>query len=164
MSLEDKSGRAINGTGVRWDWDPAGRLTELTNSLGTFTYTYDGASLRLATINFPNGQHSAFAYFPNVKDQLLQQITHFKPDSSQLSRFTYDYNSLHQVTQWTQECAGDQRASVDVRLRCRRSIDQRGRNSRRGDGGVVRLEVRRRRKPHGRSDSWLRSGSPISTR
>jgi RHS repeat-associated protein len=59
--------------------------------------------LRLAAINFPNGQRSTFTYFPNSKDQLLHQITHFKPDSSPLSRFTYDYNSLRQVTEWTQE-------------------------------------------------------------
>lgn len=98
--------RAINGLGIRWNWDPAGRLTQLTNSLGTFTYTHEVASLRLATMNFPNGQSSTFTYFPNAKDQLLQQITHFKPDASVLSRFTADYNPLHQVTEWTQERTG----------------------------------------------------------
>jgi RHS repeat-associated protein len=98
--------RGINGVGSRWSWDPAGRLTQLTNSLGTFGFTYDGASLRLATMNFPNGQHSVFSYFPNQKDQLLQQITHFKPDSTLLSRYTYDYNPLRQVTQSTQELPG----------------------------------------------------------
>jgi len=98
--------RQINGVGSRWNWDPAGRLTQLTNSLGSFGFTYDGASLRLATMNFPNGQHSVFSYFPNQKDQLLQQITHFKPDSTLLSRFSYDYNPLRQVTQHTQELAG----------------------------------------------------------
>ncbi len=104
--LGRESGLAINGMGIHRSWDPAGRLTQLTNSLGAFSFTYDGDSVRLATVNFPNGQHSVFSYFPNVKDQLLQQIAHFKPDSSLLSRFIYDYNSLRQITQWTQERSG----------------------------------------------------------
>jgi YD repeat-containing protein len=63
-------------------------------------------SPRLAAVTFPNGQRSSFSYFPNQKDQLLQQITHLKADSSVLSRFTYDYDAVRQVTHLTQERAG----------------------------------------------------------
>ncbi len=98
--------RSINGIGLRRTWDAAGRLTQLTNFLGAFGFTWDGASSRLAAMTFPNGQHSTFNYFPNLKDRLIQQITHLKPDSSLLSRFTYDYNSARQITDWGQERAG----------------------------------------------------------
>jgi RHS repeat-associated protein len=98
--------RSINGIGVRRTWDAAGRLTQLTNALGTFTYSWEGASFRVSEVNLPNGQRSTFAYFPNVKDQLLQQITHWKPNSTLLSRFAYDYNGVRQITNWVQERSG----------------------------------------------------------
>jgi RHS repeat-associated protein len=104
--LGRESGRSIDGIGIRRDWDAAGRLTQLTNFLGTFGLSWDGASARLAGITFPNGQSSSFSYFPNAKDQLLRQITHLKADSSLLSRFTYDYNIVRQISEWTQEQSG----------------------------------------------------------
>ena len=107
--LGRESARSINSMRVARTWDAKGRLIQMTNSLGTFTYSWDGASTRLSSLQFPNGQHSTFSYFPNLKDQLLQQISHFKPDSSLLSRFTYDYNVLQQVIQATRETAGPAR-------------------------------------------------------
>jgi RHS repeat-associated protein len=104
--LGREAGRALNGVGIRRTWDPAERLIQLTNALGTFSYSWDGPSRRLATVSFPNGQNSSFTYFTNLKDRLLQQITHLKPDASLLSRFTYDYNAAREITQWTQERSG----------------------------------------------------------
>jgi len=101
-SLGRVESRAINGVGIRRSWDALGRMTQLTNVLGLFTYAWEGASFRLSTVNLPNGQQSLFTYFNNQKDQLLREITHLKPDATILSRFTYDYNTLHQITNWTQ--------------------------------------------------------------
>jgi RHS repeat-associated protein len=98
--------RSVNGIAERWSWDAAGRLLQTTNALGAFSYSWEGVSDRLSAIDLPNGQRSMFSYFPNAKDQLLQQITHLKPDASMLSRFTYDYNPIGQITQWTQERNG----------------------------------------------------------
>ncbi|MDB6037637.1 MAG: hypothetical protein JWM99_1478, partial [Verrucomicrobiales bacterium] len=101
--------RAINGFGIKRSWDALGRLTRLTNVLGAFTYAWEGASFRLSSVDLPNNQRSMFAYFGNQKDQLLKDITHIKPDTTILSRFTYDYNALHQLTNWAQFQGGTTR-------------------------------------------------------
>ena len=31
--------------------------------LGTFSYTYDGVTGRLATVTYPNGQTSTYSYY-----------------------------------------------------------------------------------------------------
>ena len=50
--------RTINGAAnsVTWAFDALGRVTSEQNVLGTFTYTYDGVTSRLATVSYPNGQ------------------------------------------------------------------------------------------------------------
>ena len=98
--------RSVNDVAVRGTWDAAGRLIEMTNILGRFLYSWEGVSSRLSAVDLPNGQRSTFSYFPNANDQMLRQITHLKPDASLLSRFTYDYNVIGQITQWTQERTG----------------------------------------------------------
>ena len=45
----------INGTSSSVILDAAGRVTSETNALGTFTYTYDGNSLRETSQSCPNG-------------------------------------------------------------------------------------------------------------
>ncbi len=46
--------RAINGSAntVTWAFDALGRVTSEANVLGTFTYTYDGVTSRLATVEY----------------------------------------------------------------------------------------------------------------
>jgi YD repeat-containing protein len=73
---------AMNGQGVQRSWDAAGRMTQLTNILGAFTYAWEGASRRLSAIHYPNAQRTTFSYFANVKDQLLQQITQDRKNDS----------------------------------------------------------------------------------
>src|SRR5262249_12334168 len=46
-------------------FDELGRVISVTDPLGPFGYTYDGASSRLSTIAVPNGQISAYSYFDN---------------------------------------------------------------------------------------------------
>lgn len=60
--------RAINSVGSRSSttYDALGRVVTQTNSLGTFTSTYDGLTRRLATLTYPNGQVATFTYFPNL--------------------------------------------------------------------------------------------------
>jgi len=97
------SRQSINGTAVAGTWDASGRLQQLTNVLGLFTFEWEGASFRPSAVNYPNGQRTTFSYYSNLKDRLLNQITHLKPDATLLSRFTYDYNAVRQITNWTQE-------------------------------------------------------------
>ena len=70
--------RAINGsanTATR-AFDPLGRTTSEVNVLGTFTYTYDGPTGRVATVSYPNSQTSTYSYFGNSTDRRLQTIHH----------------------------------------------------------------------------------------
>jgi RHS repeat-associated protein len=78
----------------------------MTNALGTFAFTFDGATERLSTVSYPNGQHSEFAYAGNLREQLLQRVTHFLPGNAKLSEFTYGYNARGMITNWTQFQAG----------------------------------------------------------
>ena len=98
--------RAINGVASRRAFDPLGRLTQMTNVLGTFAFTFDGATERLSAVNYPNGQHSEFAYAGNLREQLLQRVTHFLSGNTKLSEFTYGYNARGMITNWTQLQAG----------------------------------------------------------
>jgi YD repeat-containing protein len=81
--------RAINGAAntVTWTFDSLGRGTTEANVLGTFSYTYDGVTSRLATVTSPNGQTSTYTYLPNAADHRLQTIHHQYPGGATLSPF-----------------------------------------------------------------------------
>jgi RHS repeat-associated protein len=93
--------RAVNGVAVRRTYDAAGRLTQITNALGVFNYAWAGGSGRLASMHYPNGQQTDYAYYPNAQDQLLERITHRLPNNAVLSEFTYAYDTVGQITNWT---------------------------------------------------------------
>jgi RHS repeat-associated protein len=95
--------RGINGVGVTWTFDALGRLTTEANVLGTFTYTYDGPTARLATVTYPNGQTSAYAYYPNAGDRRLQTIHHQYPNATTLSKFDYTYDATGSILTWRQQ-------------------------------------------------------------
>ncbi|MDR3616274.1 MAG: RHS repeat-associated core domain-containing protein [Candidatus Obscuribacterales bacterium] len=103
--------RMIDGANnlITWDYDVISRVTSETNTLGTFDYAYvndvSGESKgdpRLASISYPNGQLTKFAYYPNLLDERLQQISNLKSDGSTLSQFDYSYDSVGRITQWPQ--------------------------------------------------------------
>jgi RHS repeat-associated protein len=98
-----ETNRTINGVSRGWVRDPLGRVTNSVNALGSFAYSYDGASRRITDISFPNGQTSHFDYYGNVGDRRLEQITHRRADTSILSQFTYAYDVIGNVTNWVQQ-------------------------------------------------------------
>jgi RHS repeat-associated protein len=95
--------RAINGVGVTWSFDALGRVTTEVNALGTFTYTYDGPTDRIATVAYPNGQTSTYSYYPNAQDHRLQTIHHQYPNTATLSKFDYTYNAVGNILTWRQQ-------------------------------------------------------------
>ncbi|MDE3155354.1 MAG: peptidase C39, bacteriocin processing, partial [Acidobacteriota bacterium] len=95
--------RAVNGVSVSWNYDNLGRLTSEVNPLGTFIYGYDGATARLASASYPDGQTSAYTYFNNVGDRRLQTILHDTPTGTTLSRFDYTYNAVGDILTWQQQ-------------------------------------------------------------
>ena len=94
---------SINSVPLTLGYDALGRVTQETNALGTFTYGYDGMSGRLASVSYPNGQTSAYNYFPTAQDHRLQTIHHRLPDQTTLSRFDYTYDVVGNIVTWQQQ-------------------------------------------------------------
>jgi hypothetical protein len=97
--------RAINGAAntVTWVFDALGRVTSEQNLLGTFTYTYDGVTTRLATVTYPNNQSSTYSYLPTNQDHRLQTIHHTYPGGATLSKFDYTYDAVGNILTWRQQ-------------------------------------------------------------
>lgn len=93
--------RAINGVAERHTYDAAGRIVTVTNTLGTFQYSFVDTTPRVASVSYPNGQTNLYSYYGNAGDQRLLQATHRKPDGSTLSSFGYAYDALSRITSWT---------------------------------------------------------------
>ncbi|MGV3774938.1 MAG: RHS repeat-associated core domain-containing protein [Verrucomicrobiales bacterium] len=86
----------------KFGFDALGRLTAVTNKLGVFTYTYAGASDRLDSITAPNGLATTYGYYGTNGDLRLKEITN-KVSTTQLSRFSYAYNTAGQISNWVQQ-------------------------------------------------------------
>ena len=97
--------RAINGAAntVTWVFDALGRVTNEANVLGTFGYTYDGTTSRLATVTYPNNQTSTYSYLPTNQDHRLQTIHHKYPNATTLSKFDYTYDAVGNILTWRQQ-------------------------------------------------------------
>jgi RHS repeat-associated protein len=95
--------RAINAISSRWLFDEMGRMTNASNSLGVFAYTYTNATRRLFSMSYPNGHKAYFSYLGNLGDQLLAEIKHLTSGSAIISKFNYGYNPVGQITNWTQQ-------------------------------------------------------------
>ncbi len=96
---------------VGWTYDALGRVLQETNTLGDtpgtrlvrgiVNYAYSGASPRLSSITLPHYLTTSYSYFGNTNDFRLKTITHNV--SSQISRFSYQYDRTGLITNWVQE-------------------------------------------------------------
>jgi RHS repeat-associated protein len=91
-------GRAINGVARLVTLDALGRPTVETNALGTFQYSYYGATPQLASEVYPNGQSNSYSYYGATGDERLLQVQHFKPGGALLSALGFSYNALGEIT------------------------------------------------------------------
>ncbi len=66
-----------------WSFDDLGRVTSITNKLGTFGIpTFDGITSRPTRINYPNGQATVIDYYGNAKDRRQEAITNLSSGSA----------------------------------------------------------------------------------
>jgi RHS repeat-associated protein len=98
--------RQINGIAQNLLRDALGRISSVANTLGAFTYQYNGVSSRLSEVDGPNGRKTVFAYFDALNDLRLQQIKNLAPDSSILSQFDYLFDGSSRVSTWTRQIGG----------------------------------------------------------
>jgi hypothetical protein len=68
-------------------------------------------AIRLASINYPNGQTTNFSWYGTAQDERLQGITNLTPSGQTRSQFNYAYDSAGEITQWPQQNAGISPAS-----------------------------------------------------
>jgi RHS repeat-associated protein len=106
-SLGHVVSRAIDG-GTNTEttvYDGLGRVTQVTNALGTFGYTPYNATNLIASISYPNGQAVNYSYYTSgVSNERLQTITNQGPGSSgTISKFTYGYSPAGDITSWSQQ-------------------------------------------------------------
>lgn len=94
---------AIDGVSSGVGYDSLGRMTSASNPLGSFSYSYVGATPRLSSIAYPNGQSTTFSYYGTTGDLRLQQISHLSATNSTLSQFSYEYDVIGQITKWTRQ-------------------------------------------------------------
>jgi RHS repeat-associated protein len=102
-ALGRATNRSINGVAQTVAFDALGRVTTLTNALGSFTNLYVGTTARIATNFYPNGQLTIFSYYGNTNDDRLQQIQNLLPSGTNLSAFSYTYDADGQITTWTRQ-------------------------------------------------------------
>ena len=95
--------RAINSVAQKLTFDSLGRVVNLTNALGTFSNTFFGASGRISTNFYPNGQKTLFTYFGTTNDLRLQTIWNQKSGGTTLSKFDYTYDADGQIATWTSQ-------------------------------------------------------------
>jgi RHS repeat-associated protein len=95
--------RTLSGVTSTWSYDLQGRLQALTDPIGSFGYAYEGATARVATVTYPNGQTSTYSYLGPLGDHRLEQIHHKKPDGSTLNKFNYSYDAVGNIRTWTQQ-------------------------------------------------------------
>lgn len=102
---------SINGVSMLDTYDALGRVIMKSNTLGSFSYSYDGGSGRVLSKSSPNGQVTAFAYGDGSQDRALQQITH-TAGAAAVSQFSYIRDiPAQRITSWSQQ-VGAQPPSV----------------------------------------------------
>jgi RHS repeat-associated protein len=106
--------RSIDGAGTSFVYDALGRLASQVNSLGTFTYGYDGVSGRVTSVVHPSGRSTSYSYEGNAGDRRLQQIVNQGPGSSALSSFQYVSGRSGMITSWTQQVSSDPAKAYDL--------------------------------------------------
>jgi RHS repeat-associated protein len=95
--------RDINSVAERATYDALGRVTTLTNILGSFTHNYVNQTFRLSSVTYPNSQTTTFSYYGNTNDQRLETIWHKTSGAATISKFDYTYDADGQIETWTQQ-------------------------------------------------------------
>ncbi|MFD2258139.1 hypothetical protein ACFSSA_15770, partial [Luteolibacter algae] len=97
--------RSINGaanTVTIDNYDDLGRVTQLTNPLGTFTHAYDAVNLMLESVSAPNGLTTSLSYLDAIGDFRLESITHQTGGATALSSNAYAYSPNGNIKTWAQ--------------------------------------------------------------
>jgi RHS repeat-associated protein len=90
-------------------FDSLGRVTSVTNLLGSFTYGYFDPTHptdRVGSISYPNGQSTSYNYYGNNQDERLSEIANVKSGGGALSKDDYTYDAMGKILTWQQQTDG----------------------------------------------------------
>ena len=91
---------------MTYSYDVLGRVIQEVNPLGTFGYSHNGLTARLATVSYPNGQTSTYGYLEGDTDHRLQTIHHKYPSGVTLSKFDYTHDAVGNIATLRQQADG----------------------------------------------------------
>jgi RHS repeat-associated protein len=97
----------LNGSTIGRTYDSLSRVATETNTLGSFTFSYDGMTNRLASIVYPNGQSANYTYLSSTNDRRVQTVQHKRADGSTLAQFDYAYDAVGNVLTWRQQVGSE---------------------------------------------------------
>ena len=101
-ALNRTVGMNVNGAAQSVGYDAVNRITSASNPLDTFVYGYSDATRRLASLTSSLGPNLALAYYGPQGDELLQQLGATTQSGTSLLQFTYNYDSDHNITAFTE--------------------------------------------------------------
>jgi len=99
-SLGRTLSRSVGGVAETVAYDSLGRQTTSDGVLGHFDRYYDGVTLRLRTLSYPNGQEANYSYFGNEQERRPQTVQNVVAGEN-LSKFDYTYDEEGQISSWS---------------------------------------------------------------
>jgi RHS repeat-associated protein len=102
---------SIDGVVSTRTYDAVSRIAGVSNALGSFSYAYDGGSVRILSQSAPNGLTTSVNYGNSLQDFSLEQISN-AIGPAPISQFSYGSDVARQlITTWSQQ-AGAQSPSI----------------------------------------------------
>jgi RHS repeat-associated protein len=80
--------------------DALGRLTTISNALGSFAATYIGGTGRLQAMTYPNGMSLGMEYQGVMRDSRMQAIRYRAAGGAEITAHTYATDVAGQITSW----------------------------------------------------------------
>lgn len=94
--------RSVKGRESTTGFDALGRVANIINPLGAFTYGYDGNTGRLSSVSSSTGPNTSFSYYGADQDFRLKDLNHGTQAGELVSKFAYTYDLDGQIKTWTQ--------------------------------------------------------------
>ena len=106
-ALNRATNRVIDGIAESVCYDSVGRVSIVTDALGSFTNEYLGGSTLISSNFLPNGQITAYAYSNVTNSQRLAEILNQNTSGGTISKFDYQYDADGDVTNLIQQTDGN---------------------------------------------------------
>jgi RHS repeat-associated protein len=102
----------VNESPERFEYDGLGRVRQVSNGLGDFTFGYMGLSDRMTSVNYPNGLMQRRTYGNHTQAYGLESIDFLRLGNQEsLLNHTYEYQQDGGIARWTIGSGNDRGSS-----------------------------------------------------